>query len=727
MMDRNIAEQALNRVFNIQKFYDRQWDTIERVLDGDRILLIEKTGYGKSLCYQFPATQFDGITIIFSPLIALMRDQIKYLRSIGIKAECINSEQEPERNTEILTKAKNGDIKILYIAPERQENREWLEAVQEFTISMVVIDEAHCISVWGHDFRPAFRRIVNIVKLLPDNFPVLATTATATKSVASDIQKQIGRNVSVIRGDLLRENFGLSVVRVDNEASKMAWVAQFLKKQDGNGLIYTGTRVNTNLYSIWLESNDISTINYNAGLDADKRKVIEDGFIDNKWKCVVSTNALGMGIDKPDIRFIIHTQIPQSPIHYYQEVGRAGRDGKPTKIILLYNPEDKELPEHFIKNSRPSYAQYQRVIDALKIEPLGEQNLMRRTNLSQTQVRVIRSDLIEQGIIILVQDGNNKVYEYKTGAPELNVTPFEDLRKFKLGELEQMVEYSESSICRMEFLCKYLGDDTVNRCGKCDNDRDEREQYSANESWVKRVDSFNKSFYPILDVASESKKSVRASGTTKIINVKLIGTESFETKVDGQIINDHSILDDDELDILHRLKDRVLNRSRLIDGVASSYYGVTNVGSTIHHCKYENGGDFPDHLVQRTLNAFKNKFVGQNFDLLLYVPPTESGDLVKNFAMKIASELNITIEHGLSKSRKTLPQKSFQNAILQRDNVVDAFSFDNGSTLLGKKILLVDDIYDSGATIKEIGSYLTNIGASMIAPLVIARTVGGDL
>ena len=155
-------------------------------------------------------------------------------------------------------------------------------------------------------------------------------------------------------------------------------------KQDGNGLVYTGTRVNTDLFSAWLQFNEISAANYNAGLDSESRKKIENGLISNKWKCVVSTNALGMGIDKPDIRFIVHTQMPQSPIHYNQEIGRAGRDGLPTKIVLLYNPEDRELPEHFIKNSRPSHKKYQKVIDAIKVEPLGEWSLMRKTNLKQT-------------------------------------------------------------------------------------------------------------------------------------------------------------------------------------------------------------------------------------------------------------------------------------------------------------------------------------------------------
>ena len=195
-MTRQEAEVTLQRTFKLPKFYDKQWESIERILKGERVLLIEKTGFGKSLCFQFPATLLNGTTIIFSPLIALMRDQVKKLTALGISAKCINSEQTPEENSQIINDTKQGKIKILYIAPERQENNEWIEATRQMNLSMVVVDEAHCISVWGHDFRPAFRRIINLVKLLPKGLPVLATTATATKRVEQDVAQQIGGNIT---------------------------------------------------------------------------------------------------------------------------------------------------------------------------------------------------------------------------------------------------------------------------------------------------------------------------------------------------------------------------------------------------------------------------------------------------------------------------------------------------------------------------------------------------
>ncbi|MEX0597534.1 MAG: RecQ family ATP-dependent DNA helicase, partial [Candidatus Paceibacterota bacterium] len=293
MSTRYEEENKLKQTFGLDSFYDDQWETIDRILKGERVLLIEKTGFGKSLCFQYPATVFKGTTVIFSPLIALMRDQVKKLNSLGIAAKCINSEQTPEENTQIIADAKNGKIKILYIAPERQENSEWIEATRQMNLSMVVIDEAHCISVWGHDFRPAFRRIITLVKLLPTGLPVLATTATATKKVETDVATQIGGNISVLRGNLLRENFKLYVVTVTSEDEKLIWLGQNLAKLEGTGILYTGTRVDTEIYSKWFEHLKLSTIGYNAGLDTDSRIAIENGLMSNKWKCVISTNALG--------------------------------------------------------------------------------------------------------------------------------------------------------------------------------------------------------------------------------------------------------------------------------------------------------------------------------------------------------------------------------------------------------------------------------------------------
>ncbi len=669
-MTRQEAEIKLQQIFKFPRFYDEQWLTIDKILNGEKVLLIEKTGFGKSLCFQFPATVFSGTTVIFTPLIALMRDQVKKLTALGISTKCINSEQTPEENTQIINEAKQGKIKILYIAPERQENVEWIEAARQMNLSMVVVDEAHCISVWGHDFRPAFKRIINLVKLLPKGLPVLATTATATKRVELDIAQQIGNNIATIRGNLLRDNFKLFVVKVSSEDEKLIWLGKNVLKLPGSGILYTGTRVDTEIYSKWFENLNISSAAYNAGLDADSRIAIENGLMSNKWKCIISTNALGMGIDKPDIRFIIHTQIPQSPIHYYQEIGRAGRDGLTSYIILFYNPDDRKLPEAFIEGGRPAIAKYERVVNTTKTELLGERELMRRTNLKQNQIRVIKADLIEQGIIREVMIGKSKKYEFVATSQPLNTNTFEELRNAKLLDLENMIAYVQTDTSRMKFLCDYLGDNTTRAFNNCDNTGEKKITVSVTPEWMEKLQNFRENYFPELDVESKG--------------------------------------------------------SNIVNGVAASYYGVSNVGTALHRSKYENGGDFPDFLLKLVLKAFRKKFGQEKFDLILYVPPTSSGDLVKNFALKVSQVLKFPISDNLVKVRKTNEQKIFENGFLKTDNVSGAFTYTAPNEIKGKSILLVDDIFDSGATVKEIGKLLTTFGALKIAPIVIARTVGGD-
>ena len=741
-MTRNEAEIKLKRIFGFDKFYDEQWKTIELLLRGERVLLIERTGYGKSLCFQFPATQFNGTTVIFSPLIALMRDQVNSLNKKGISAKYINSEQTREENSQVIQNAIDGKIKILYIAPERQENQEWIEATRKMNLSMIVIDEAHTISVWGHDFRPAFRRIINLVQLLPKELPILATTATATKRVQADIEQQISGNLTTIRGNLLRENFNLFVIETKSEDEKLLWLAENINNIPGTGLLYTGTRVNTEIYARWFDFVGINSTDYNAGLDGDTRKEIEKGLMSNKWKCVVSTNALGMGIDKPDIRFIIHTQIPASPIHYYQEIGRAGRDGQKTYIILFYNsnkdddgiPEDTKLPKAFIDGGRPNIKKYQKVIDALKLEQFSVRQLMKKTNMKQTQIRVIKADLVDQGIIKEVIYGKSKMYEYQYNAPELNTEKFDKLRKAKLKDLDSMVDYVFTKEPRMTFLCEYLGDKLPGKFENCDNTKYRKRLVKPRQSTIEKLKEFRETYFPVLPMAPSTSKKVNENselsvripkGTYIEVYKNHILLENVKTIDEVDTIKS---LDSSEKEYLSKLiSHHISYKEKLADGVASSYYGVSNVGSALHRCKYENGGDFPDFLLKLTLKAFRKTFGDSHFDLIVYVPPTSSGELVKNFAEKISYVLKVPISHKLIKQRETQPQKIFQNGYLKRDNVEGAFTYTEPDEIINKSILLVDDIFDSGATIKEIGKLLTNFGANHIVPLVIARTVGGDI
>lgn len=296
---------------------------------------------------------------------------------------------------------------------------------------------------------------------------------------------------------------------------------------------------------------------------------------------------------------------------------------------------------------------------------------MKACNLKQKQIRVIKADLIEQGIIKEVSYGQSKKYEYQYNAKPLDAKLFEELRIAKLKDLEAMREYVYTEKPRMQFLCDFLDNETSESYNNCDNTNLTPINIFINQQWVDRLKEFRETYFPILDV---------------------------ETK-----------------------------GSKMVNGVAASYYGVSNVGNAIHRSKYDNGGDFPDFLLRLTLKAFRKTFGNQHFDMVVYVPPTHSGELVKNFAVKFASVLKLPISHNLQKTRVTKEQKIYQNSYSKRDNIAGAFDYAKPEEIKDKRIILLDDIFDSGATIKEIGSMLTKYGADVIVPVTIAKTVGGEL
>ena len=666
-MNRIEGEKLLGQVFGFEKFHDTQWEVIDRLLKGERVLLIEKTGFGKSLCFQFPGTQMEGLTIVFSPLIALMRDQVTKLKEKGILAEALHSQQSREENDAIMRNAMAGKIKILYIAPERIESGDWLSVARQLNLAMIVIDEAHCVSTWGHDFRPAYRRIVELVNMLPVDFPVLAVTATATKAVEADIVKQIQGDISSLRGNLLRPNLRLLVIKVKSEAEKMLWLAQNLRKIEGTGVIYTGTRFNTAQYSQWLQHTGLKAVNYNAGLSAEERTEIEAGLINNTYKCVVSTNALGMGIDKPDIRFVIHTQTPVSPIHYYQEIGRAGRDGKPSIVVLFFNPdEDTKLPASFIESGKPSIEKYNLVLDGLKNGPMGQFDLQRSANLKMTWARVIKSDLLEQGVVEEVKVGSSKKLALVQDGPTFDASPFEALRAAKWAEFEQMLAYINSEACRMKFLCDFLGDEMAGDCGICDNDRNRTFEVVPEPEWELALQEFRSTDYPVLELSAK--------------------------------------------------------KSNLLNGIAASHTMIPAVGQALKAIRIGGEKAFPNFLVKQALKALRQQANVPKFDLILHVPSRKAGTAIESFADKLSVNLQVPLSNQLKKLRATEPQKSFQTGLLKRDNVKGAFFCEEPTSLSGKCILLVDDFCDSGYTFKELGRILTSYGADQIFPLAIAKT-----
>ncbi len=472
--------ELLKSRFGFDAFREGQLEAIRALSEEKKVLCILPTGRGKSLLYQFPSALLPGITLVISPLLALMRDQVRQLKErFGIEAASINSDQSLDENEDIRARAMDGSLKILFVSPEQLDHKERFIFLESLPISLVVIDEAHCISTWGHDFRPSYRQIVHLLDALaPKNPRVLGLTATADLRCEADIQKQIHAK-KVIRESLDRPNLKLSRIETKSPGEKLLLVEKLLSKT--TTLIYCATRENTELVANHLKKQNIKAAAYHAGLESDEKKTIQHGFISDEFQAISATNALGMGIDKADIRTIIHFDIPGSITAYYQEVGRAGRDNLPAQGILLYDWKDTKIQEYFITSSIPEKEDFDTVLD--QEDGLMISEIKQKTGLHPTRVQLILAELVEQGFLTKELKGKTQIYQKKTCENPLDLSRYDNQFHVKTAELKKMIRYAGmNSGCRMQNLRMHLGDQNSHRCGHCDLCAPSTQSYSLDES-----------------------------------------------------------------------------------------------------------------------------------------------------------------------------------------------------------------------------------------------------
>lgn len=443
-----------------------------------RLLCIQPTGHGKSLLYQIPAVLLPGLTLVISPLLALMRDQLFQLKNrFNIEAASVNTDQSEEENESARQKALSGKIRILFIAPEQLDHLDRFKFLLRLPISLLVVDEAHCISTWGHDFRPSYRQILKLSMALSENNPdikLLALTATANEKTERDITQQLtlsSKKICVLRSSMNRANIALEVLHTNSIAQKLFIISQLLKKLSGSGLIYCATRENTELVAEYLTTHHQQVVAYHAGIHPDEKRRIQEAFIADDYPLIAATNALGMGIDKPNLRFIIHFDFPGSITAYYQEVGRAGRDGLPSRGILLYSEKDSRIQKHFIDSAQPSQDDFnltQHTIQNAE-QGLNLSGIKRQTGLHPTKINVIVSELMEQGFLKKKSEKGVQLYSSVEHInKQIDLSRYINQREARYEELGLIQNYAtQTSSCLMSILRKSLGDLNVDSCGQC--------------------------------------------------------------------------------------------------------------------------------------------------------------------------------------------------------------------------------------------------------------------
>jgi ATP-dependent DNA helicase RecQ len=687
---------------SLANFRSGQLEAIEHLLERrGPLLVVQRTGWGKSNVYFIAAKllreQQAGPTLIISPLLALMRNQIVAAERAGVRAVRVTSEEKNREDWARIRDELLADrVDVLLVSPERLGNEEFVQTMLQpvaARIGLLVVDEAHCISDWGHDFRPDYRRITRILQSLPPNMRVLATTATANDRVVADLKSQLGTSLTVQRGKLARASLQLQNLSLPGEIARLAWLAHTLPKLPGSGVIYTLTIRDARTVAAWLRENGIDAESYWGGLDEELgqpglRERLETRLLRNELKALVATTALGMGFDKPDLAFVIHYQLSGSVVHYYQQVGRAGRALPDAFAVLLGGGDDSDITDHFIETAFPPRELVEKILAQLDAAPngltLGE--LQIRLNAPRGRLdHALKLLSLESPAPLLKLDNRWK----RTAAP---LAPafwerVERLTALRKHEQARMLEYLHSRSCLMQFLARELDEHDAPPCEHCAVCRGEA--------------LLTEEFPPVL--AQRAAQFLQRTHHP-IKPRKLWPKDAFQT---------------------YQFAGKVSDALRAETGRVLAIWGDAGWGELVRAGKYSVAARFDDRLVAATMEMIREWNPQPPPAWVTHVPSLNHITLVPEFAERLARALKLPFYSVLQKARATPPQKEMQNSFQQAHNLDGAFTVQPGADF-AKPVLLVDDMVDSGWTFAVCAALLRRGGSGPVFPVALAQTSKSD-